>query len=403
MKRSEFLQKSALATFAGLALPSFSGLSETDEIQTDKELTEHKITEIVFFDAEIKWPRFVGKNAKRDNHGTGNKAGACILKTNQGAIGWGLMEGRKDEYTKLAEELKGKKVSELFSVKEGMLKTEHKVFEISFFDLAGILLNNPVYKLLGAKKPIPNKVYSGMIYLDDIDPKENPKGIDYLLKECEYDYNFGYRQFKVKIGRGNMWMETRAGDQRDVDVTLEIAKAFPDCEILVDANDGYTPERFINYLKAIGSTKLFWVEEPFLETIENCKKLRDWMKASQFSKTYYADGEYAPDFKLMQELIDKDLIDVVLYDIIGWGFSKWRNYYPEMAKTKILASPHAWGSGIKTNYIAHLASVYGHTVTIEGVTSFSDEIDLTHYKIEKGMLVPPGLPGFGMKLLKRDL
>lgn len=39
-----------------------------------------------------------------------------------------------------------------------------------------------------------------MIYFDDLEPAQNPSGIDQILKNCKQDYDFGYRQFKVKIG-----------------------------------------------------------------------------------------------------------------------------------------------------------------------------------------------------------
>jgi D-galactarolactone cycloisomerase len=39
--------------------------------------------------------------------------------------------------------------------------------------------------------------------------------------------------------------------------------------------------------------------------------------------------------------------------------------------------------------------------TIEGVTSTSEDIDLTDYKLVKGRLIPSSKPGFGMDLLKK--
>ena len=392
-----------MAACAGLispALPFPSGNYET-VFRDEKELHDHKIAEIKFFTVSIRYPRNVGRNAIRDNHGTGNTSSACFLRTDQGAEGWGLMEGKKENYTRLSENMTGKQISDLFTVNGGMVATENRGFEIAFFDLAGNILKKPVYQLLGSPKPIPNKIYSGMIYLDDLDPSENPGGIDKLLKECAYDYSLGYRQFKLKIGRGKRWMERSSGDQRDAEVTREISAAFPDCEILVDANDGYSPAGFVNYLKSIEPTRLFWVEEPFRETPEDCRMLRDFMKSGDFNRVLYADGEASPDFTLMQKLIDNKLIDVILYDILDYGFARWRKLMPELGKINMLASPHAWGCGIKTRYIVHQSAAYGNTATIEGVTSFSDDVELSGYKIEKGTILPPDDPGFGMKLLKK--
>ena len=88
MKRSEFLRKSALATLAGVTIPIVNFAENELSADRYKELAAHTIADIKFFDAVIRWPRFVGKNARRDDHGTGNSAGACLLRTDKGAEGW---------------------------------------------------------------------------------------------------------------------------------------------------------------------------------------------------------------------------------------------------------------------------------------------------------------------------
>ena len=97
-----------------------------------------------------------------------------------------------------------------------------------------------------------------MIYFDDLDPEEQPAGIDKVLENCRWDYDYGYRQFKVKIGRGNKWMSARAGLKRDIDVVNAIGKAFPDVEMLVDGNNGFTVETMIGFLQGIGVSPHTW-------------------------------------------------------------------------------------------------------------------------------------------------
>jgi L-alanine-DL-glutamate epimerase-like enolase superfamily enzyme len=65
-----------------------------------------------------------------------------------------------------------------------------------------------------------------------------------------------------------------------------------------------------------------------------------------------------------------------------------------------LASPHAWGSRLKTHYAAHLSAGLGNVCTLEGVTCLSDEIDFGDYPIIDGKMRVSDEPGFGMKLLK---
>ena len=71
-----------------------------------------------------------------------------------------------------------------------------------------------------------------------------------------------------------------------------------------------------------------------------------------------------------------------------------------LEKINMLASPHAWGNRLKTNYTIHLAAGLGNICTVEGVTCLSDDIDYGAYPIVNGMVKVSEAPGFGMKILK---
>ena len=401
MQRRTFLNQLSGATASAFILGP-SGIGQAAEYAGADELARHKIADISYTEVQLKWPRFVGKNARRDIHGYGPKVTVCTLTTDQGAKGWGLPNGRRND--DVMAYVKGKSVAELFQPAVGVTDPKALAFDIPLHDLAGVILLQPVYQLLGRKKPILTKCYSGMIYFDELEPKEGKvetlaNGFDKIIENCTNDYKLGYRQFKLKIGRGNMWMPKDAGVQRDIEVTKLVAKTFPDCEILVDGNDGFTVDTMTAYLKGIGDIPLFWLEEPFAETVADYRKLREWMAANKV-KTLLADGEYDPDQKLLRELETQKLIDVHITDIMGYGFTPWRKLMPELQKMGIQSSPHAFGEVLKTNYTAHLTGGLGNTITIEGVPCTCEDIDFGDYKIVKGQLVPPSTPGFGMKLLK---
>ncbi|PRD57497.1 enolase C-terminal domain-like protein [Sphingobacterium gobiense] len=404
MRRRTFLN----ALHVGIASAAlFNGKSHAtyltsllDRTADDKELAYHRIQEIKFSTVQLNYPRLVGKNARLDLHGNGPNVEIVCLMTDKGAIGWASLRGSKRDAENVMGELVGQKVSELFAVKVGTLQDRHIPFDMALHDLAGVILQKPVYALLGNDKPFITDYYSGMIYFDDLEPASKPAGIDRILEECRYDYNLGYRQFKLKIGRGHKWMPYKEGLQRDIEVTKAVEQAFPDCEILVDGNNGFTSDQFIDYLKGITGVKLFWIEEPFHETVADYQKLRNFIKREGI-QTLLADGEADPDQLFLRELIQQDLLDVHLTDIEGLGFTNWRRLMPELQALGAQASPHAWGSLLKTNYTAHLAGGLGNTITIEGVTSSSDEVDLSGYTIKDGKLIPPSTPGFGMSLLKK--
>lgn len=403
MKRRNFLRNSIGAAISlGFVSNSigaeFFNSKELPELPFDQELKYHKFDRIEFSEVQLRYPRPVGLNAVRGPHGSGSTATVVTLKTDKGASGIGLCRMNIDESKKAFELLKGNPVTDFFAVNKGIINDSATTFDVPLHDLAGQILQKPVYKLLGNDKPVTVPCYSGMIYFDDLDQATEKAGFDKILEECQFDYNYGYRQFKLKIGRGHKYYSGEKGLKRDIEITKLVAKNFPDCDILIDGNDGFTVNGIIDYLKGIGDISLFWLEEPFAETVEDYRILRNWTKNKAHIK-HYADGELNTNIDLVYELGDLGLIDICLADIMGYGFTPWRNLMPVLKGKKILASPHNWGSMIKTFYTVQLVGALGNTASIEGVTCTSDDIDLTGYKLVDGKYIPSDAPGFGMKLL----
>ena len=397
MERREFIRLAGAGAAAGLF---GNDIFILPEIRKSGDLKYHKITDIKFTSVKLSYPRQVGKNSRLDIHGFGPTSGVHVLYTGQGASGWGMNRGSEKVLNERFELIKGKSVAELISPLSGITSSDIDGFDFSLFDLAGKILDKPVYRLLGKRRPETQLCYSGMIYFDDLEPSDNPAGIDKILEECRFDYNYGYRQFKLKIGRGNKWMEKEKGLKRDIEVTKLVSSSFPDCDILVDGNNGFTIDEFIRYLEGIEGTRLFWIEEPFHETIEDYAKLNSWLRVHN-QNPLLADGEASPDEEVLKQLGSQKIIKVFLHDIAGLGFTKWIKFIQDLKLRGLLASPHAWGSAVKTNYIAHLCGAFGSTATIEGVTCTSDDIDLSGYMLKKGRLIPSSKPGFGMTLLKK--
>jgi L-alanine-DL-glutamate epimerase-like enolase superfamily enzyme len=396
MERRSFLKLTGALTI----LPAAAHSSSENWFTRKADLSYHRIESIKFSSVKMNYPRLVGKNSRLDVHGTGPVSGIHILYTDKGASGWGLNRGNEKNLTEKFELIKGKSVDQLLVPETGALEPAFEPFDFSLFDLAGKITKKPVYQLLGVRRPETQLCYSGMIYFDDLEPAGNPAGTAKILEECRWDYNYGYRQFKLKIGRAYKWMDKEAGLKRDIEVTKLVAESFPDCDILVDGNNGFTVDEFIRYLDGIGEIKLFWIEEPFHETIDDYVKLYSWLR-SHNKTPLLADGEASPDEKVLRTLGSQKIINVFLQDIASYGFTRWISMMKEIKAMGILASPHNWGTAVKTNYCAHLAGAFGSTATVEGVTCSSDDVDLTGYKLKEGRLIPSPKPGFGMELLKK--
>ncbi len=402
MNKREFIK-----TFAGAAAGSMllSHRVLAAELMREKypELSKHKIDKADLLSVNFNYPRFVGKNGTKGDHGQYHKTTILRLRTDQGAEGWGISSNdAKDSMDKIV----GKRVVDLITPDAGVIQELEPIyFDLPLFDLMGIIMQKPVYEILGAHgtKSIP--VYSGMIYIDELSSKNRKAGIDKVMDNCAWDFDYGYRQLKVKIGRGKMWYPAREGMETDIKIYQMIHEAYKDkgVQLLVDANNAYTLQDTITFLDGIGDTSLYWVEEPFQEAIQKGKKLRDWMDKNGFDQTRYADGEWIfPDEEdIALDMVDQGIVNTYLNDIHAIGITNWMKIMPRLKKAKADGSPHAWGDRLKTNYTTHVAAGLGGIATVEGVTCLSDEIDYGKYPVKEGKITVSDEPGFGMKLLKQ--
>lgn len=396
MNRREFITHTSIfgsSIFMGGCRPR-----SVQHEQWNAELAEHKIVSVEDLKLKYSWPRLVGRNSYMDVHGQHHTASVVRLATDKGHVGWGQLPNRS---TVAPDLLMGKRVDELIRSDRGVLDARLHPYDMALHDLTGVILDKPVYQLMGAGGSKGTPVYSGMIYIDELNEGNQNKSIDIILENCQWDYDYGYRQLKVKIGRSGKWYPHDAGLSKDIEVVNEIHRAFHSkgVRLLVDANNMYSLEDTIAFLKGVKEVPLLWIEEPFHEDVELGRKLKDWMLSNGFPNTLYADGENKPQEDILMELCRSGHLDAYLRDIVGYGFSKWRNIMPQIKEMGVLASPHAWGSAMKTNATAHLASGLGNCVTIEGVTCMSEEIDFGNYVIRDGLLYVSDDPGFGMRIL----
>ena len=360
------------------------------------KLHDHLIAAIETAALTCRYPRRIGRNARLGSHGEGMTSPIVHIGTDQGTRGWVLLRGELGDVHRLI----GRRVAELFEPAVGVLHDDLLPLDFALHDLAGVILGLPVYQMLASaagQQPVRAvPCYDGAIYMDDLDPEDAPSGIAAVLRNCAADYTLGYRAFKLKIGRGHRWTEARAGLRRDVEVTRAVREQYPTCDILVDANDGYTPEGFLDYLGAVADCNLFWIEEPFRETRDDLVRLRHALE-QQSPRTLIADGEAHPNVRLLLDLAAEGLIDVLLMDVVGLGLTPWRRLIPALRELGVVASPHAWGDPLKTLYAAHIAAGLGNVVTVEGVPGTAETVDTSAYRLEEGLLTLPDLPGWGLQ------
>jgi len=367
-------------------------------------LYDERLERIESFRVRSRYPRRIGRNARLLDHGTVVVEAAAILRTKSGATGWGLLASELET----GHGLIGRRIGDLFDPQIGVVDGAALPLDAALHDLAGVILGVPVHELLGSRGRPRVPCYDGAVYHADLDPPERPAGVEAVLACCFDDYALGFRAFKLKIGRGYRWLATDAGRRRDVEVTRAVRQRFPDCTILVDANDGYTADGFAAYLDAVLDCDLYWIEEPFPENEPDLVALRSSLTAAG-ARTLIADGE-APiaegDDQVSIErrvlaLAEHGLVDVVLFDVLEYGITAWRRLMPRLAELGVEASPHAWGSPLKTFYASQLAAGLGNVPTVEGVPGVTDGVDTSAYRLEDGFLSLPASSGFGLALTGR--
>jgi L-alanine-DL-glutamate epimerase-like enolase superfamily enzyme len=411
--RRHFLQSTTGAALAALG-PTSRSLAEPakskplDRASVARTLAGHRVAKIEARRVQDQFPRSIGPNGKGNPVGTGAGFQVRVATTNQGATGW-AMSSTKDED---AQKLVGARLDDLFDLDAGTTDRVPQEIDRVFFDLVGNILSRPVYELLGGAGPRKVWLYTGAIYLEDVMPPEKPRGIQAVVAACKQDYEAGYRAFKLKLGRGFRWMPKADGLKRDIEVTRTVREQFPDCRVLVDANDTYTVEEMIGFVKAVADCDLYWIEEPFEENRDDLKRLREAM-ARFGCKALIADGEarkalgskltryggYTQGFvDRLFALAAEKLVDVFLLDLGTLGFTRWRQVMPELVKAGVQASPHTWMWTPRPFYAAHLAAGVGNVPIIEGIPGKAREIDYSAYRMEDGRLLMPDGPGFGLRL-----
>lgn len=416
MDRREFLKRS-LASGATLAMPGPDRVLRAGEMRSvaldaivaNRKLAGHRIATIESHTLVHRFPRAIGPSARGSPVGRHGHSYIRIVTTDQGVMGWCLGGGQPVD----PQPLIGAPVSDLFDVTRGIADDVPEWLDKTLHDLAARINGVPVWRLIGARGRRDVLLYSGAIYMDDVLPEDRPRGISAVLAACAQDHAAGYRAFKLKIGRGHRWMPREAGLQRDIAVTHAVREAFPDCRLLVDANDAYSVEEASSYLAATADCDLYWVEEAFVENSNDYRRLKEAMDRAG-SKALIAEGEsshgqgaatptrfghYSTAFmERLFRLAEEQLVDVFLMDLDAVGFSRWRRVMPEIVQAGVTASPHTWIWPMRTFQAAQLAGGTGGIDIVEGIPAQTLGVDSSAYHMRDGRLLLPNAPGFGLEL-----
>lgn len=206
--------------------------------------------------------------------------------------------------------------------------------DIALWDLHARRCDQPLWKLLGGSGPRIPVYASGL----------NPTGPEKLAAERHAE---GYRAFKLKVG---------FGAARDIANLHALRDTIGDCDLMVDANQGWDLPTATGMLEQLAPFKLRWLEEP----LRADHPWSEWRALAAPGIVPLAAGENLASVQGFDDALAARVLGVVQPDLAKWGgFSACLP-----VARKILASghrycPHYLGAGIGLLASAHLLAAVG--------------------------------------------
>jgi L-alanine-DL-glutamate epimerase-like enolase superfamily enzyme len=350
---------------------------------------------------EGRRPRSAGSNARLGEHGIVVRPPIARITAEDGSQGFGFCGATREQ----AAALVGRRLDELYTPSQGVGEALI-AFEYPLWDLAGRRAGLPVYELAAAQagrsSPAQLQVpcYDTSLYFDDLHLEGLDEAVALIASEARSGYERGHRAFKIKVGRGARWMALEDGTRRDIAVIRAVREAVGQAPpIMIDANNGYNFNIARQVLAATADCSIFWLEEAFHEDPVLYRALREWL-ASEGLATLIADGEglAAP---ALPEWAQQGLVDVLQYDIFGYGFTRWLALGRSIDSWGVRSAPHHYGVGYGNYVSCHLASAIEHFTFVEWDEADIAGLDASAYVVSEGMVHVPNAPGFGLNLDER--
>jgi len=358
---------------------------------TEMQMPDEKIVRIEKSILRGTRPRPIGYNARIATHGPRIADTVVRVEAANGAWGIGWSNINRDD----ADNLLGKNISELFRLPDGSLEMGNAI-DLPLWDLVARLMHLPLYRLLGARGKRQVELYDASIYIDDLEMGDD-EAVDLFRKEVASGQEYGYKNFKIKVGRGARWMEPEAGLQRDALVIRTVRQATePGAKIMIDANMGNTLNSAKALLDLCADVGIYWFEEPFAEDRPLNQALKEYIVDNDWD-TLIADGEFAPP-PYFFDLVENGLIDVVQHDFRLSGLTWWRATAARLEQWDVPCAPHTWGSYIERYHHAHFAASIPNYEMLEAAPAQMPGLIEDGWTVNDGKWVVPDTPGAGIAI-----
>lgn len=263
--------------------------------------------------------------------------------------------------------------------RRGLTNRAMSAIDIAMWDALGKTVRLPVTKLLGGYAERVPTYLAGGYYLEG-------KGLPELQEEMREKVAAGAHYIKMKIGGAPL-----AEDVARVRAVREAVG--PDIEIMVDANNAYSPLEAIRIARRIEDLDIYWFEEPVhAEDYEGLRRVHDGTSIP------IATGENEYTRYGFRDLIACGGADILQPDanVLG-GITEFKHIASLASAHNLPVAPH--GSALLH---VHLVAAVSNGLIVEHVvTEGAEHKALMHGKLTldaEGMLAPSSEPGLGVTL-----
>lgn len=244
--------------------------------------------------------------------------------------------------------------------------------EQAMWDLQGQILETPLYRLLGGSRQKVPAYASGLeFHLTD----------DEVCAFYAMAKGVGFQAFKVKVGHPDLGWDIRR-------LQLVRDTVGPDCQLMADANEAWSPKEAIRRLYAYhdAGIPLYWIEDPCLR--DDFVGLRRISEAVPF--TLVNGGEYL-DLSGKRQLIEQQAVDVLnihasINDALKIGWLAAEHGIPvALGNTNFEIGVHIAAALPEISWLEYSFLSYNHL--LETPVQFQD-----------GCALLPERPGHGLRL-----
>jgi L-alanine-DL-glutamate epimerase-like enolase superfamily enzyme len=254
----------------------------------------------------------------------------------------------------------------------GILTLALSAIDIACWDLKGKAVGQSVCALLGGLRDRAPTYASGALM--------RPHPVDYLAKAGPRLRDMGFRQMKMQCGSE----PTVAASVERVRVMRE--SIGPDVDLMCDINQLWSVNQAIEVGRRIEPYHLFWLEDPTAhDDFPGLARIADALTAP------IAAGEYHYGIAPFRHMLEARSIDIVMIDLLrAGGVTHWM---------KIAGMAEAFNLPVVSHLIpeihVHLIAAIPNGLTVEYMPWTLRLFEETP-PIEKGQLVVPKKPGFGL-------